>query len=212
MTITQILESARNNLNALSDSLWSDSELLLHLYQCELKMARTCRTIENIYTTTSVSGTDEYTKPTRAMEIWRVTFDGKKLDYRDFRYIDTMNPNDVTSSGTPQFYSYYDDAFFLYPTPSSAATIKVFSYDEPSIPTVSSTLETPTAYHDVLVDGVTFKMCPKEVGHPLTIYWKGEWEAGLARVELFARRRRRGDKFNTVKTEEQMLNTEFGII
>lgn len=175
-------------------------------------MARQCRTIENIYSTTSVAGTDEYIKPTRAMEIWRITYAGKKLDYRDFRYIDTMNPNDVASSGTPSFYSYYDDAFFLYPAPFAAETIKVFSYDEPSVPVIGSTLETPSAYHDVLVDGLTYSMCPKEVGHPLTILWKGEWESGLQRVELYSRRRRRGDKFNTVKTEEQMLTTDFGVI
>jgi hypothetical protein len=212
MTVTQILEAARNNLNALTDTLWSDSELLSTLYRVELKLARRARTIENRYTTTAVAGTSQYVKPTRAIEIWRITYNGAKLRYIDFRQLDSINPNSADSSGTPSHYSYYDDAFFLYPAPADAGTIVVFSYDEPDVPTVSSTLETPSVYHDVLVDGLTAGMCPKDLGHPLTEYYTGKFEAGLIEAERFSRKRRRGDQFATVHCEEVLNTNQFGII
>lgn len=212
MTVTQILTAARNNLNALTDTLWSDAELLIRLYLIELRLAREAKTIENRYTVTSVSGTAEYTKPTRAIEIWNVTFAGNKLDFIDYRQYYSINPNSLDSTGTPSNYTYYGEAFSLYPTPNTADTIEVFSFDEPDIPTVSSTLETPSGYHDLLVTGLTATMCPKDLGHPLTVYWDTKFEQGLEKIVQFSKRKRRGDKYSVVKLEEQLNTSEFGII
>lgn len=212
MTVSQILEDARNNLNAVSDSFWSDNELLYKLYRVMLKVARETRCIENIYTTTTTASTAEYTKPTRSIEIWRVTYNGTKLQLIDHRQYDSINPNSASSSGTPGYYFYFDDTLTLYPTPGSAVTLKIWSYDEPSVPGLSSTLEIPTQYHDVLVDGLTSEMCPKDLGHPLTIYWAKKYSEGIREILAHRKRSKRGDRMAIVKLEENNVTGEFGIV
>ena len=211
MQISQILAAARNSLNGLTDGLWSDAELYISLYMVELRVSREARPIENTYDAQTVAGTAQYIKPTRAIEIVGVTYNGTPLNYMDYRQYYAMNVNASTSSGTPANYAFRDDAFFLYPTPDTAGDLQVFTYDEPDIPTANSVLETPSAYHDVLVDGLTARMCPKDLGHPLTVYWKAEFENGLERVVQFSKRRKRGNKYNVVKSEETLNTNQFGI-
>ena len=214
MTPSQIIESARNNLNAINDTLWSEAELLVNLYQVQLHLARRTQCIETRYSTTSVASQSEYSKPTNAIEVWRVTYAGAKLQKISFRELDILSPNDTsTSTGTPSYYWYYDQVLGLHPTPSTTGdTIQVYSFDEPSIPTISSTLEVPTQYHDVLVCGLTYEMVAKEVGHPNTIYWQNRWLSGVAEVEAHVQKKRRSDRFSVVATEENALSTNLGII
>jgi len=212
MTPAQILTAARNNLNSLNDTFWSDSELYSSLYRAELRLARRAQTIDNVYTTTSVSGTAQYIKPTRAIEIWKVKYDGRPLQPITQREYDAMNPNSASSSGTPAYFMFYDEAFYLYPTPNDTKTIEVFTYDEPNEITATSTLETPSVYHDILVDGLTFFMCPKDLGHPTTLLWKDAWEKGLAEAESYSRKRKKGTKFGVVACEETLNTSEWGII
>lgn len=211
MTVTQILTAARNNLNSLNDTFWSDAELYNSLYRCELKLARKAFTIDNVYSVTTVAGTAQYIKPTRAISIWKVKYNGSPLALIDQREYDAMNPNSASSSGTPAYFMFYDEAFYLYPTPDDAQSLEVYTYDEPNDITSTSVLETPSVFHDILVDGLTFMMCPKDLGHPTTLLWKANWEAGLIEAESFARKRRRANKFSTVKTEESLNTTEWGI-
>lgn len=216
MTVTQILDAARNNLNATADTLWSDSELVNDLYLIQLQLARRTLCIENTSTDTSVASTASYTKPTRAIEIWRITFDGNKIQKLNQREVDELTFNVSTApTGTPRYYSEYNEQITLYPTPDSGAaskTIKYFTYDEPSVTTSSSTLEVPTAFHDVLVMGLTYHMCPKDLGHPLTLFWRDKWFNGMSEIEKEMRRRRRADRMAIVMSEENMLTTNFGSI
>lgn len=208
----QILEDARNNLNALVDTLWSDDELLQSLYRVMLKVARRTRCIEEVSTTTTVAGTDEYAFPTRCMEVVRVTYDGSKLQKIDRREYDSINPSSVSSSGRPSYYLVEDDEIILYPNPDSAVTLKYWTINEPAVPTTTSTLEIPTRYHDVLVDGLTAEMCPKDLGHPLTTFWTGKFNSGIEEIAAHVKQSKRSDRFSIVKTEEEMLTGDFGII
>lgn len=216
MTPQQILDASRNNLNATNDTLWSDTELLIDLYLVELELARKTLCIENTSTDTTVASQTDYTRPARAIEIWRVMFDGNKLQKISKRELDQLNFNtSVTVTGLPRFYSEFNELISLYPTPdagSASKTIQYFTYDEPTVPTASSTLEVPTAYHDVLVAGLTKRMCPKDLGNPQTILWADEWARGVQETKQEIRKRRRSDKFSVVATEEQNLTTNFGII
>lgn len=216
MTVTQILEAARNNLNAVSDTLWSDTELYMGLYMVEQQLARKTLCIEATHTDTSVASTATYTRPTSVIEIWRVTFDGNKIQKLQPREVDELNFNTTTAqTGTPRYYSDYASVITLYPTPDSGAaskTIKYFTYDEPGTVSSSSTIECPTFSHDVLVSGLTYQMCPKDLGHPLTLFWRDKWFGGMAEVEKEVRRRRRSDRMAIVLTEEQALTTNFGTI
>lgn len=212
MTVQQILDEARNNLNALSDDLWSDTELLLKLYRVGLKMARKTLCIEDSGTTSTVAGTSEYAKPTNALEIWRLTYAGNKLQYIDYRHYDTINPSNTTSSGTPAYYLYYEDTIILYPTPAAVGTLKYWYYKEPSTPAIGSTWDLPSVFHDVAVDGLTFEMCPKDLGNPLTTFYGQKFMDGMRDMEAFMRRRKRADRMAIVKVEEDTLFSDFGTI
>lgn len=214
MTPQQVIDQARNNLNALSDTLWSDSELLTDLYIVSLDLARETRCIENTSTQSCSTGTQEYSAPSTAIDIWRVTYDGSKLQYIDLRHEDMLNYNTASApQGTPRFYSVYDSVMRLYPTPDTGGLVlKTYSYDEPVVLTATATIPIPTVYHDVLVAGVTYQMCPKDLGHPLTNFWQQKYFLLRGEMKQHIRRKRRGDRFNVVLREEDTPNSNFGPI
>lgn len=214
MTAAQIIEAARNNLNAVSDNLWSDTELLTTLYGVELQLSRATRCIEAVSSsTTSVSGTSEYSKPTYAIDVLRVTYDGVKLQRITYDEYDVLHPSGTTTSGDPSYYVFFNDTLILDPVPSTTGdTIKIWSYNQPVTLAASDTPSTPGRYHDALVNGLTYAMCPKDLGHPLVVFWKDKWFTSIAEVEKHVKLRRRADGFATVQREEDALTTNFGII
>jgi hypothetical protein len=215
LTAGQVIEAAQNHLNAVSDTLWSSAELLKALYLCELELALRSKCIYSTSTDTSVASTATYTKPTTAFEIWRVTYNGNKLQKIDRRDSDVLNYNNTTTpTGTPYWYTVEGTTVTLFPTPdTSALTIQYFFYAEPTeATTTASTLTTPTQYQYGLVDMLTARMCPKDLGHPLTTFFMQRSEVFVERVTQLEKRRKRGDRFAVVKTEENTLNSEFGII
>ena len=213
MTVTQILDEARNNLNAANDTLWADTELYVKLYKVMLRVSRKTRCIAATETQNTVAATATYTAPTTAFEIWRVTYENAKLQQIDRRQLDALTPNGSTSSGTPSFYLLEGTTLTLYPTPSAVGALKVFSFDIPSaVPTGATTLAVPAAYHDVLCNGLTAEMCPKDLGHPLTSYWQSRFEQGLSEMDALQRLNKRRDRFAVVKLEEESVSTEMGLI
>jgi hypothetical protein len=213
VTVTQILDEAKNNLNAASDTLWSDTELYLKLFKVMLRFARRTRCINTSESQNTVAGTATYTAPTTAHEIWRVTYNGSKLSVMDRRQYDSISPSQVVSSGTPAYYLLEGTTLTLYPTPDDVQALKCFFYAIPSaVPTGATTLEIPAAYHDGLCDGLTFQMCPKDLGHPLTLYWQERWKEVLVEAEAQEKLKKRRDRFALVKLEEENLSTELGMI
>jgi hypothetical protein len=213
VTVTQILDEAKNNLNAASDALWADAELYVKLYKVMLRFSRKTRCINTTESQNTVAGTATYTAPTTAFEIWRVTYNGNKLSVMDRRQYDSLSPSGVASSGSPAYYMLEGETLTLYPTPDDVQALKVFFYGIPSaVPTGATTLEVPASYHDVLANGLSFEMCPKDVGHPLTTYWQSRFDAGIAEAEAQERLKKRRDRFALVKCEEESLSTELGIV
>jgi len=214
MTPLEVITAARQFHNAVGDDFWSDAELYNHLYFCATRLATEAECIENRYTTTTVASQQEYARPTRAFRLKRVEYNGQKLDVIDFRGLDSVYLNTTTAvTGTPQYYYEFDDVIGLYPTPDTASvTIKIYSYDYPSFPSTTSTLEVPVQYHRALVMGVRALMSPKELGHPNTGFYRDEWENALLEIKRQERRRKRGDKFRRVLREEDLPNTQLGYL
>lgn len=214
MTPTEIITAAQNNLNALTDTLWGSGELLMNLYLAEMELTRKTQCIESTSTSlVSIASTADYTVPVNFFDIIRVTYNGTKLQSIDRREFDTINPSGVTTTGTPAYYILYDDVLTLFPTPdTSSLVIKIWYHLQPAVPTASTTLEVPSRYHDVLVAGVTYRMCPKDLGHPLTLFWRDMWMSGIEDVRTHVKQSKRSDRFSIVKVEEITLDTDFGII
>jgi hypothetical protein len=214
MTPSEIETAARRMLNAAGSSFWSSDEIIGdYLYMAALEMASETFCIENRYTTTSVASQQEYATPTRALAIKRVEYDGEKLKPISFQQLDSIDLNtNTTITGTPQYYYHFDESIGLFPAPSTAGdTIKIYSYDEPSVPTSISTLEIPTRFHVYLVIGVAYYMSLKELGHPHVPRFEAQWMRSIDKVRRSIRMRNK-DNFNTVLREEDQPSTNLGMI
>lgn len=220
MTPTEIELAARRMLNAVGSSFWSSEEIISsYLYLAALELATETFCIENRYTTVSVADQQEYAKPTRTLAMKRITFDGNKLAPISLQKLDSIDWNtNTTVTGTPQYYYYFDQAFGLYPAPSTAdLEIKVFSYDAPSVPTDVSTLEIPIQYHMYLVIGVAYYMSLKELGHPQTARYEWMWNGTGNRENCIMKTKRsvrmqNKDNMNVVIKEEDQPQTIMGLV
>jgi hypothetical protein len=215
MTPQDIETMARRMLNAVGSTFWSQEEIIEnYLYWAVQAMAARSLCIENRYTTSTVADQEEYEAPDRAIQIKYVSYDGstklKPITRRQRRSID-LNTN-TTVTGTPQYYEWFDSTLILFPTPDEAKTLEIWSYDDASVPTASSSLEIPTRYHTDLAVGVAYFMSQKELGHPNTSFLNAKWEDSLERIEILEKRRRRGDGPIIVQTEENLPMTYLGNI
>jgi len=214
MTPSQIETAARNLLNANGSSFWSSDEIIgTYLYMAALELASETFCIENRYETSSVANQQEYAKPSRMLAVKRIEFDGEKLKPISLQRLDSIDLNsNTTVTGTPQYYAFFDSSIILYPTPSTAdLTITIYSYDEPSVPTSTSTLEVPSRFHGYLVIGTAYYMSLKELGHPHVIRLEGQWINAVRRarasVKMFNK-----DNFHVVLREQDQPQTPLGMV
>lgn len=214
MTPSEIEIAARRMLNAAGSSFWSSDEIIgNYLYMAALELAAETYCIENRYTTTSVASQQEYATPTRALAVKRVEYDSQKLRPISLQQLDSIDLNtNTTVTGTPQYYYHFDESIGLFPTPAdSGKTIKVYSYDEPSVPTSTSTLEIPARFHGYLVIGVAYYMSLKELGHPHVGRFEFQWARAIDKVRRSVRLKNK-DNFHTVLREEDQPSTHLGMI
>ena len=220
MTPSEIETAARRLLNAVGSSFWSSDEIIgNYLYMAASEMASETFCIQNRYTTPSIANQQEYATPTRMLAIKRLEFDSEKLKPISLQQLDSIDLNtNTTVTGTPQYYYHYDDAFGLYPAPQTAdLDIKVYSFDEPSVPTSTSTLEIPTRFHNYLIWGTAFYMSLKELGHPHTQRFEWMWNHGGNPQNAINKTRRsvrmmNKDNFNVVLKEVDQPSTNLGMI
>lgn len=215
MTPQEIETASRRMLNASGSKFWSQDEIISGiLYQAAMELAIQTLCIENRYTTPSVVSQAEYQRPSRAISIKRIEYNGQKLTPIDYRKYDSINTNLLTvTTGTPAYYTEFDDAIILFPAPDTVALdIKIYTYDEPSVPTATSTLEIPTKYHPSLIIGVAYFMSLKELGHPNTILLQNLWLKAIDDIKRIERSKKRGDAFTRVNTEETLPGLTLGVV
>ena len=212
MTPSQIEQAARERYNSVGDRFYSQAEILQLIFDAEMELARECLTIEETYTTSTVADQREYAIPTNCHTIRRVEYSGRKLTPIAFVEDDALTANNMTTtaSGTPEYYSVWGDAIYLRPIPSAVGTLKIYSYDEPTLPAVTSTLKTPSIFHNGLINFVVGQMCAKDENAKMVSYYMGKWEADKAFALRYMKKRRRGDGFASVKDEESLPTTMLG--
>ena len=209
MTPLEIETAARHMLNAIGSKFWSSDEIIgTYLYMAALEMAQETSCIENRYTTPSIQGQREYATPTRMLSVKRIKYDGRYLRRITLNQFDAITENITTEVlGRPEMYYHFDNSFGLHPAPDTAdKDIVVFSYDQPSVPTASSTLEIPTQFHMYLVTGVAFYMSLKELGHPNTSRFENMWNNFSNPHSVLSRVRRAVRMVN----KDQFTTTEQG--
>jgi hypothetical protein len=182
MTPSELSDYVRRQYNAVNDTFFSDAEIFSYAWQAEMELARHAYVIKNTYTDTTVASQQEYAFPTNALAIYRVTVAGRKLKPITFREDDqvTLLNTATTATGEPLYYMKWDEVLSLRPVPSTSGdTIKVWTFDEPTEITSTSTLSTPTRYHHALADFCISKMATKDKNLQLAKHYAELWRETL---------------------------------
>lgn len=214
MTPTEIETAARNKYNAIGDSFFSSQELMNLMWDACNQLASDCFLIKRTYSTSTVVGQQEYTKPTNTISIKRITYNGQKIKPITFREDDTLTGLDqsTTSQGTPAYYFEWDGSIYLRPIPGEVGTLNIYSLNMHSAITSTSTLEIDEIYHMSIVDYVVSEMAAKDSNFNMAKWYLERWENTKKKALSFEKKRLRGDSFATVQAEESMIEGYLGIV
>lgn len=208
MTPQNIIDAARQRYNAVSDTFWTDAELLQHLYEACLELSRESLCIEYAYSTTSTAGTQAYAYPARTLGVKRVTYAGKRVDPIAFREDDRLTFFDsaTTAQGQPSYYFEWDESIYLRPIPdTSALAIVMFVFREHDSVTAGSTLEIPSYWQPKTIDYIVSRMSLKEKNYAVSDRYQSLWEVTVEKARLWGRRRKRFGSFATVQDEASYI-------
>lgn len=213
MTPSEIEEAARRRYNSVSDSFWSQDEIFDLIYDACLELALETKCIERTFTTTTVSGTQDYSFPTNVISIKRVTYDGKKIKPINMREDDAVTGlnQTIATQGSSQFYWFWNYVMSLRPIPDSAVTLKIWAYVQPARISSASTLEIPTEFHMKLVNYVVGEMAAKDSNFTAADRYLQRWEKSKLDVKKWVANRKRSDAFGVVGDEEILIGDVFGI-
>jgi hypothetical protein len=177
MTPSDVITFARQKYNAVTDTFFSDAELYTAIYAAEMELALESKCIRRVYTTSTVIGQQEYQRPTNAISIKRITYNGLKLYKITDREDDaiTLNNQTTTATGSPQYYSEWDTALELRPVPDSVNTLKIYTFDAPSTVSAVTTLDVPTRYHPFLAEYLVSQMAAKDKNFQAAAQWSQIW-------------------------------------
>lgn len=214
MTPGDIAEYARQQYNSVSDDFFSDAEIYKHIWAAQNELAREGLLIEATYTTPTVASQQEYSFPSLAIALKRVTYDGRKLDPITFREDDTLTlaNQTTTATGTPQYYAIWDKIIYLRPVPDEVATLKIFSYNRPDEVSATSTLDIPAEFHLDIVDYLLWRKALKDKNFQAASAYETLWDKKLSKARIFGRKARRGDGFVAVQDMELLNATVIGAV
>jgi hypothetical protein len=217
MLPTDINTASRDLYNATSDTFFSDTQIYNWMYIAEQELAWKARCIEKINSagaiTTTTSGTQSYAYPTNTFSIKRITVNGKKLKRITGREDDaiTLSNSTVTTQGWPIYYTDFGTSIAMRPIPdSSSYPISWYTYDLPTLPSATGTLDVPVAFHMWLCDYVLYRMFAKDKDTVNMQFHKGEWDKHVVNAVQYMRLLHRNDSFKTVQSEDNLPVTILG--
>lgn len=214
MTPTEIETASRELYNSIGDSFFSSAEILNYMTQASRILAQKAEVIERVYTTTTTAGTQEYSWPTNAIAIKRITYEGNKLKSITFREDDqlTVNNTTTTATGTPQYYALWNNTFYLRPVPAAVGTLKIYSYNQAQALTTTSVLEVPTMFHMQHVDYIVHRMAMKDGNGPVSSALLAQWQEHVKDALAWKRKQKYSDGFPGVSAEEGSVGSYLGIV
>lgn len=209
MTPSALKDFILQRYNAVGDTFFPEAEIYNYLWAAQMELANETDCIKNIYTTTSVANQRAYDFPTYTKSIARVEYDGERIFPNDFFDDDVLTGNnpDTTLSGRPANYQVFGSQIFLRPVPStSGLTIKIYSYNYPTQPSATGTLDVPTNYQLMLVDYALSCMFSKDQNTSLAQFHLNLWREHKQVVLRTERQRMVGDSFRVVKDIDDTYN------
>jgi hypothetical protein len=204
MTPDEVILYARQQYNSVNDQFFSDSELYNHVRAAQDILAKECKVIENTYETSTVASQQEYTYPTNAIALKRITYNGKRLNRIKVREDDVLTgfDADTASTGEPTNYFIWDRIIYLRPVPSAIYTLKLFTFDKAQEVSSTSSLDVPDEFHLDLVNYILWRMAAKDQNFTSANYYKEEWSESVGRCKRWSRKRLTADGFNVVRDED----------
>lgn len=204
MTPSQLETMARQQYNAVGDTLWSTAEIMDLIYAACMELALESWCIEQTFLAPTVVGTSEYDFPGNSIGIKRITYDGRRLNKITFRQDDylTGGNQNSTTQGTPNAYAEWNETFYLRPIPDAVYNLKVFAFIEPQPVTSTSVLEVPSRYHLYMVDYLLYRMYAKDKDFNSAQFFENKWEKNKGKAVSQEKRKRRADAFAVVQEDE----------
>lgn len=213
MNNASIEQAAREQYNAVSDNFFSQASIITLINKAQGELAQKALLIENKTTFSTVVSTRAYAYPSNVIAFKRVEYDGKKIDQIDFDEDDLINlyPT-TTSTGTPRFYSIWDQYLYLRPIPAAIATVTVYVYSEPTIMTLSTeTPEIPTLFHLGLTDYILYHMAAKDGNQNLSQFYKNKWDEVVKDAVKWQSKKKTTGAIRGVKHEDLAVKTVLGV-
>ena len=162
MTPNEVYTLVRNQVAETSPSFWGESEIYSLLSNAEALLASEIDCTEVTATDVSAPNVREYTRPTAALRISRITWDNTKLKKINFTDVDKIE-GDTQDFGDPVYYYEYGSSIGIVPTPTQVKTIKYYYLKKPVALSASSTAFTiPSEFGQYLVDFVLYYMLLKD--------------------------------------------------
>ncbi len=214
MTPGELITFARQKYNAVNDTFFTDAEFYSGIYAAQMELALETKCIKRVYTTSTVADQQEYQKPTNAYSIKRITCNGLKLYKITDREDDaiTLNNQTTVATGSPQHYWEWDAAIELRPVPSDIWTLKIYTYDMPSIVTAVTTLDVPVRYHVGIADFLLEQMATKDKNYQSAAQYQAKWAKRVMDAKRYEQKFLRGDAFSHVLDEESLPVTIIGAL
>lgn len=211
MTPSEVYTLVRNQVAETTPDFWGESEIYNLLWNAETVLASEVDCTEYTTTDTSVASTREYTRPTSALKISRVTWDGTKLKKINFTDVDKIE-GDTEDFGDPVYYYEYGSSIGLVPTPTQAKTIKYYYLKKPVALSSSSTAFTiPAEFGHYLADYALYHMYLKDQSELAQTHIQ-TWQNNLALAKQQWAARRALDNYQIVRDEDQYQYSDLGII
>lgn len=208
MTPNELETYVRQRYNAVGDSFFPQTEIYNLMWQAQMELATDLLCIKNTYSTVTVASQRVYDYPERAISLRRVEYDGDRIYPNDFLDDDVAtgnNPGD-TSTGRSENYQVWDDQIYLRPIPdTSGLTLKLYTYDYPSQPISSGTLDVPVRYQLYLADFILYGMFAKDKNLDMARHHLEVWRNNKELVLKAEQTLKTGDQFNVVKDIADVL-------
>lgn len=143
MTPAQLLSNVREQFSEPNPTFNTDGAIYSYMWQAETEIANLIPCTEATDTsTTTVSGTREYSFPSGVQRIHKVSWNAyplKKMDLKDLDYLEETAYGYTGSTGDPVYYYEWANKIGLSPIPDSAQTIKLYYLKDPTELTDTST-------------------------------------------------------------------------
>jgi hypothetical protein len=184
MTPAEAVAAVRSLIDEPDAANWSDDEIRTYLWFGERLVIDKigCYSGTNAATST-VSGTQEYAKPTDSFRVSKVTWDGvklKKIDQADYDALSSISYGGSLATGSPCYYYEFGSNIGLYPVPDSAKTLKFWYIKEPAnLTSASTSFSVPSLAQNAIVDYATYRALLKDKDKLADMFYS-LWEKGLS--------------------------------